>query len=138
LPTDQPTDMPYKIIIIDDDPVTLTMLSKLLTAADVQVLSARDGRDGLDLAMKERPNLVICDLLIPHIDGLDLCRTIKAEPSLFLTKVILMSAVYKGFHHKSDIYDSGADDFITKPLDTKLLKEKIAQFIKWSGAALDS
>lgn len=121
--------MAYTILIIDDDPVTLTMLSKLLGAADVEILTSRDGREGLELAMARRPDLVISDLLIPHIDGLDLCRTIKAEPSLFGTRVMLMSAVYKGFEHRSDIWDSGADDFITKPLDPKLLKEKVAELL---------
>ncbi len=118
-----------KILIIEDDPVTLTMLAKLLAANDRQILTSRDGRDGLDQIFKEKPDLVICDLLIPHVDGLDLCRTIKADEALHFTRVILMSAVYKGFQHKSDIWESGADDFITKPIDTKLLKEKVAEYL---------
>lgn len=121
--------MQPKILIIDDDPVTLTMLSKSLAGEGFEILTSRDGQEGLDLVYRERPVLVICDLLIPHIDGLDLSRTIKADEDLHFTRVILMSAVYKGMQHKSDIWESGADDFVTKPLDIGLLKEKIARLL---------
>jgi DNA-binding response OmpR family regulator len=121
--------MTRKILIVDDDPITLTMLSKSLVGDDVEVFTSRDGQEALDLVWKERPILVISDLLIPHLDGLDLSRTIKADEELHFTRVILMSAVYKGIQHKTDIWESGADDFITKPIDIQLLKEKIARLL---------
>ena len=127
-----------KIVVIDDDPVTLTMLTKLLAQEDVQVFSSPDGLKGWELIQRERPDLVISDLLVPHVDGLELSRRIKNHPALESTQIILMSAVYKGFYHRSDIQASGAGDFIAKPIDTKILREKINRLWNKEKAPGDS
>ncbi len=116
-----------KIVVIDDDPITVTMLTKLLAQKDVQVFSSPDGLKGWELIQQERPDLIISDLLVPHIDGLELAKMIKNHPALGSTKIVLMSAVYKGFYHRDDIQASGANDFISKPIDTKILREKISR-----------
>ena len=88
--------MKGKILIIDDDRVTLTMLEMILSRHGYQVLSAKDGAEGLEVASKEKPDVVISDMLIPKIHGLDICNKIKQNPQLKDTKIILMTAVYKG------------------------------------------
>jgi len=128
----------HKIVVIDDDPITLTMLTKLLTQEDVQVYSSPDGLKGWELIQRERPDLVISDLLVPHIDGLELSRRIKNHPALGSANIILMSAVYKGFYHRDDIQASGAGDFIAKPIDTKILREKINRLWNKEKAPADS
>jgi DNA-binding response OmpR family regulator len=122
-----------KIVLVDDDRVTLALLTKTLQGADVQVLSATDGLSGLSLISLERPEVVILDVLIPQIDGFELCRRIRDNPDLGRTKVIVMSAVYKGAYFKRDIRDSGADAFLAKPIDVRDLKAKVDGFLKPGG-----
>jgi len=118
-----------KIVVLDDDRVTLRMLEEVLSQENVQIFTARDGEEGYKLILKEMPDIVISDLLMPKVDGFDLCRKIKKEPQLANTKIIIMSAVYKGYYHKNEIRESGADDFVLKPIDTDDLKNKVAKFL---------
>jgi DNA-binding response OmpR family regulator len=119
----------HKIVIIEDDPVTRTMLAKILSREDLKVLQASDGQEGWSLIQSEAPDLVITDMLISRIDGLELCRKIKEDRNLNLIKVILISAVYKGFRFKSDIRESKADDFIAKPIQADILREKVDRLL---------
>jgi DNA-binding response OmpR family regulator len=114
--------MAFKIVIIDDDRVTLRLLEKTLADEETEVLSAGDGGEGWKLIQEHRPALVISDMLIPKIHGIELVRLLKEDPVLSETKVILMSAVYKSLPFKKDIHESGADFFIEKPLDMEKLK----------------
>lgn len=113
--------MKRKILIVDDDRVTVTMLEMILSRQKYQVLSAQDGSQGFKLIKKERPDAVISDMLLPKIHGLELCKMIKQDPDLHQTKVILMTAVYKGTAFKFEAKDCGADSFIEKPIDTNEL-----------------
>jgi DNA-binding response OmpR family regulator len=122
-----------KIVIVEDDRVTVALLEKALSSADVQVLSAPNGLIGLNLVSHERPEVVIIDLLIPQIDGFELCRRIRNNPDLEETKIIIMSAVYKGVYFKRDISDSGADAFLVKPLNVQELRAKVESFLKKGG-----
>src|SRR4030042_5703875 len=84
-----------KIVLVEDDPVTLRLLEGILGQNDFLVRSARDGQAGLALVRKEKPDLVISDVVLPKLDGLGLCDQIKSDPELGRTKVILLTAVYK-------------------------------------------
>lgn len=106
---------------MDDDRVTVTMLEMILSRHKYQVLSARDGSRGFELTKEERPDVVISDMLLPKIHGLELCKMIKQEPDLNQTKVILMTAVYKGTAFKFEARECGADFFVEKPIDTNEL-----------------
>jgi len=121
--------MKTKILIIDDDRVTLTMLEMILSRHGYQVLSAKDGAEGLDLITKEKPDAVISDMLIPKIHGLELCTKIRQDPQLKDIKVILMTAVYKGAAFQFEAKDSGADHFIEKPIDTNELLDKLDKLL---------
>jgi DNA-binding response OmpR family regulator len=121
--------MKGKILLVDDDRVTLTMLEMILARHGHQVLSAEDGEKGFALACKVKPDMVISDMLLPKLHGLDLCNKIKQNPELKVTKVILMTAVYKGAAFQFEIRDCGADYFIKKPIDTNALLKKIDEMI---------
>jgi DNA-binding response OmpR family regulator len=117
--------MNKKIVIIDDDQITLKILKKLLSQDDFQVFCALDGKSGYELIQSEKPDIVISDLLLPKIHGLDLCQKIKEDPNLKRTKVILMTATYKTAAFKREIRESGAEEYIEKPIDTIELMKKI-------------
>ena len=113
--------MKRKILIVDDDRVTVTMLEMILSRQKYQVISAQDGSQGFELTKEQRPDAVISDMLIPKIHGLELCKMIKQDPDLNQTKVILMTAVYKGTAFKFEARECGADFFIEKPINTNEL-----------------
>lgn len=113
--------MAAHIAIIDDDRVTSSMLEKLFSEKGYKVIKAHDGEKGLKLVREERPRLVICDMLLPKIHGADLCRKIKDDPELKETRVVLITAVYKGATSRIDVKSYGADNYFEKPINTKEL-----------------
>lgn len=121
--------MKGKILIVDDDKVTLTMLEMILSRHGYTTLSAQDGAEGLEIAIKQKPDVVISDMLIPKLHGLDLCAKIRQDPQLKETGIILMTAVYKGAAFQFEAKESGADHFIEKPIDTNGLLSKLEELI---------
>jgi len=119
-----------KIVIIDDDRITLAVIEKALILDGFWIYSAKDGEEGLELVKREKPDILISDMLIPKIHGIDLCRKVKESQELKHTRVILMSAVYKNITYKDLIRESGADDFMEKPVDLNTLKDKINKLLK--------
>jgi len=105
------------------------MLKKFFSKQGFHVFSAGDGAQGYELAVKEKPDLVITDLLIPKIHGLDLCRKIKNDPQLGQIKVILLTAVYKKIPFRDDIEGCGAEDYLEKPVDLKHLKNRVDELL---------
>ncbi len=122
--------MSTKIVVVDDDRATLALLERSLIMRGFWVYSANDGEEGFDLINKEHPDLVISDMLMPKIHGVDLCKTIRSTPELEKTKVIMMTGVYKGRFGLEEAFDSGADYFITKPINMDNLLKKIFELLK--------
>jgi len=106
------------------------MLEMIFSRHNLKVLSASDGAEGLELAIKEKPDVIISDMLIPKVHGLDLCKKIKQDPGFSQTKVILMTAVYKSTTFKPQVKDAGADGFIEKPINTTDLMKLIDRFLE--------
>lgn len=117
--------MNTKIVLVDDDKVTLRFLEHFLTGNLFSVSIAHDGQSALDLVRNLKPDILISDLVLPRIDGLNLCRTVKEDPGLKQTKVILMSAVYMGSAIQPAAKECGADSYVIKPIKTTELLEKI-------------
>jgi CheY-like chemotaxis protein len=118
-----------KVLVIDDDKTTLTMLTMILTKANYLVLSALDGEEGLALVESELPDVVISDILIPKIDGIDICEKIKKNPDLSHIKVILMTAI-KNIMIQKEAKNCGADAFVEKPTDSRQLLTIIKDFFE--------
>jgi len=121
--------MSKKIVIVDDDKAALKLLKIFLEKHKFQVFYAEDGAKGYDLVKKEKQDILITDMLIPKIHGLDLCRKVKDDPELEEVKVILMSGLYGTPTFRDDIEGSNADDFIKKPVDLKYLKSLIDKLL---------
>ena len=117
--------MAAKILVIDDDRVTASLLEKLLRKEGYIVFTASDGVSGFELVKLHQPELVISDMLLPRLHGIDLCKKIKEDPALNKTKIILITAVYKGTATETDIKSWGADYYFEKPINTKSLLEWI-------------
>lgn len=121
--------MNKKIVIVDDDKAALKLLKIYLKKHKFHVFCAKDGTQGYELTKKEKPDILITDMLIPKIHGLDLSRKVKDDPELEEVKVILMSGLYEKPIFKDEIEGSNADDFIKKPVDLKYLMSLIEKLL---------
>jgi phosphoserine phosphatase RsbU/P len=113
-----------KILIIDDDPTTLVVLRKTLVEEGYEVATAMNGLEGLKYAQSFHPALIICDWIMPELDGLELCRQVKADPNLSTIFFILLTA-RGGVEDRVQGLDSGADDFLAKPVDLSELRARV-------------
>ncbi len=118
-----------KIVIIEDEPDILEVLSYNLRREGFEILAAGDGNQGLALVKREKPDLVLLDLMLPGIDGVEICTAIKKHPETHNTLIIMVTA--KG--EESDIVlglGVGADDYISKPFSPKELVARVKAVLR--------
>ena len=111
-----------KVLIIDDERELIKAMAIRLKASGFEVATADNGFDGIDAAKREKPDVIILDLIMPQFDGYETCKRLKDDPETKSIPVIVCTAVGQK-NVESDTKNVGADDFIAKPFDTvKLLK----------------
>jgi DNA-binding response OmpR family regulator len=113
-----------KVLVIEDDRSLAEVLSYNLKGAGYEVLVATDGQDGLLKAETKSPDLVVLDLMLPVVDGLDVCRRLRAQPATREIPIIMLTAKAE---ESDEIvgFSLGADDYVTKPFSVKVLLERI-------------
>ncbi len=121
--------MARKVMVIDDDSVNRKMIAGILEKNGFQVLTARDGQEGLKLIEKEKPDLVLADVLLPKLDGLELCQAVKSNPELSEIKVVLMTAVYKTAGMRAEALSQKADAYLEKPVSEHILLQTISSVL---------
>ncbi len=124
-----------KILVVDDEQDLVKLICYQLEKEGYKLLSAYNGEDALSLARKERPELVILDLMLPGIDGLEVCKKLKADQALSHTAIIMLTA--KG--EESDITTGlklGADDYMTKPFSPKELVARAQAVLRRAKSVL--
>jgi DNA-binding response OmpR family regulator len=113
-----------KVLVVEDDRSLAEVLRYNLEQAGYQVLVAHDGQDGIAQAQAKLPEIVVLDLMLPVIDGLDVCRRLRSDPQTKGAFVIMLTA--KAEETDAIIgFNLGADDYVTKPFSVKVLLEKI-------------
>jgi signal transduction histidine kinase len=118
-----------KILIVDDSAENLRLLQALLAAQGYEILLARSGEEALAAASTERPDAILLDVLMPGMDGLEVCRRLKADPELQVIPVILVTSNDRS----EDIIqglDSGADDYVTKPIHREILAARVRSMMR--------
>jgi two-component system, OmpR family, alkaline phosphatase synthesis response regulator PhoP len=116
-----------KILIIEDEPSILTLLSFNLEKSGYQVITAMDGKVGLEKAKKEQPDLIVLDLMLPGMDGIDICKSLRMDKNN--TPVLMLTA-------KDDVLDKilglelGADDYMTKPFSPREVVARIKAILR--------
>ncbi len=105
-----------KILVIDDDVTFRFYLSRALRSQDYEIILAENGEEGISKARSLSPAMVICDWMMPGIDGLEVCREIKSDPELLTTFFILLTAKGSVAADRIEGLENGADDFLTKPV----------------------
>lgn len=108
---------PAKILIIDDEPITRMILDGLLAHENIQLLYAENGQKGLTLAQQYLPDAVLLDLMMPDMDGYEVCRQIRSLPNLAEVPVIMITSLDNREARIAGL-EAGADDFLIKPFDS--------------------
>src|SRR6266513_1407452 len=115
-----------RVLIIEDDAENRRVMAALFTRDDWKVLEAKDGDAGLELALRNRPELILCDLLMPKSNGFQVCRTIREQ--LQPTKIIVVSGRDYGVD-KISALQAGADEYLLKPVTWELLSRTIDRLL---------
>lgn len=119
-----------KILIADDEPNVRKLVSHLL-AEDYIVIEATDGKEAVDAALKHKPNLILMDIMMPHVDGYTACYTIKSNPVTRAIPVVMLTGVGHELNRKLS-QQMGADAYVTKPFGLQELKDVIVQLLPTS------
>lgn len=117
-----------KLLVIDDSDQIRWFLKHVFNK-EYQILEARNGQDGINVALKEEPDLILCDVMMPVKDGYETCREIKNDPKMAQTPVVMLTAKVESEDVITGI-EAGADDYITKPFDVEILRSKINSLMK--------
>lgn len=118
-----------KILVVDDDPDIVEILRYNLSLAGYEVKSASNGKECIKKAKLFLPQIILLDVMMPEMDGIEACSLLQKIPSLVNTRVIFLSARNEEYTQLS-AFDAGADDYISKPVKPKILLKKITSIIK--------
>lgn len=121
--------MGKKILLVDDEPDALEIYSMRLEVSGYQVIKADDGEKALEMARSEKPDLIILDLMLPKVEGYDVCRTLKFDDQYKGIPIVILSALNQAAD-KSKALNAGADDFFSKPVDFGAFLKRIGDLIK--------
>lgn len=118
-----------RVLVIDDEVTQRLLVKEYLEEAGHVVRQSEDGKHGLKMAIKTKPDVILLDLLLPSIDGYSLCQSLKQAPETAETPVILITAA-----REPDVIErgfaAGADDFLTKPIDWPFLSDRIVNVVR--------
>ncbi|MGB0487193.1 MAG: response regulator transcription factor [Flavobacteriaceae bacterium] len=118
-----------KILVVDDDPDIVEILRYNLSLGGYDVKSAFNGKEAIKKAKIFLPEIILLDVMMPEMDGIEACSLIKEIPSLVNTRIIFLSARSEDYTQLS-AFDAGADDYISKPVKPKILLKKIESIFK--------
>jgi len=123
-----------KILVVDDDKKIVDLVTLYLKKDGYHVLAAYDGQQALELARRKQPDLVVLDLMLPQVDGMDVCRILRAESPL----PIIMLTGRSTDDDKLEGLDLGADDYVTKPFNPRELLARIRAVLRRTGGKEES
>jgi CheY-like chemotaxis protein len=118
-----------KVLLVEDNPLNLELATDLLEACGIQVISANTGEIAVKLAQEQNPDLILMDLSLPGMDGLQATAALKADPQTRAIPVVAVTAhAMKGDEQKA--LDAGCEGYITKPIDTRMFPTLVAQYLQ--------
>ncbi len=129
--------MDKKILVIEDDPATLRLVDYSLRHKGYQVLTASNGLEGMRKVHNEKPDLIILDVMLPGMDGFEICHRLRSEPDTSQLLILMFSA--KAQEIDKDIgLKVGADDYLTKPVDPGVLVSRVKSLLTRKAGARHS
>jgi two-component system alkaline phosphatase synthesis response regulator PhoP len=118
-----------KILLVDDDPDILEIVSYNLVQEGFEIFTASNGKEAILKAIKEVPDLIIMDVMMPEMDGMEACENIRRIPALNHVIITFLTARSEDYSQVAG-FDAGADDYITKPIKPKLLVSKVKALLR--------
>ena len=118
-----------KILLVDDEPDILEIVGYNLSNEGYQIITAENGNQAVKKAKKELPHLIILDVMMPEMDGMEACELIRKNPDLQNTLIVFLSARGEDYSQMAG-FDAGADDYITKPIKPKVLVSKVKALLR--------
>ncbi|MFH1387031.1 MAG: response regulator [bacterium] len=120
--------MAKKILVVDDEPELVVLTKARLEASGYEVITAADGEAGLKKAHEEKPDLIILDLMLPKMDGYQICRLLKFDANYSHIPIIMLTARLQDEDKKMGL-EVGANAFFTKPFDNQLILAKVKELL---------
>jgi putative two-component system response regulator len=124
--------MPGSILVVDDERANRVLLEEMLVACGYNVSAASDGQEALEEVARHHPDLVLLDIMMPRLDGLEVCRRLKSDPATRLTPVVLVSSM-ANLQDRLRGIEAGADDFLNKPVEWSELRARVRSLMKLKG-----
>ncbi|MEL6484511.1 MAG: response regulator transcription factor [Bacteroidota bacterium] len=118
-----------RILLVDDEPDILEIVSYNLTSEGYEVFTAKNGAEGVAKAKKKHPHLIILDVMMPEMDGIEACEILRGTPGLENTIITFLTARGEDYSQVAG-FDAGADDYITKPIKPKVLVSKVKALLR--------
>jgi two-component system alkaline phosphatase synthesis response regulator PhoP len=118
-----------KILLVDDEPDVLEIIRYNLEQEGYNVKTASDGQQALVKAKKHQPQLIIMDVMMPHIDGIEACEQLRKDPMFNDTIIMFLTARGEDYSYVA-AFDAGADDYVTKPIKPKVLVSKVKALLR--------
>ena len=118
-----------KILCVDDEPDILEILKYNLSNEGYNVSTAADGKSAIEIAYNISPNLIIMDVMMPNMDGIEACEKLRSDAKFNDTIIMFLTARGEDYSHVA-AYDAGADDYVTKPVKPKVLVSKVKGLLR--------
>jgi len=118
-----------KILLVDDEPDILEIVGYNLSSEGYEIFTAKNGLKAVKLAKKVKPHLIIMDVMMPEMDGIEACELLRKEPDLKETIITFLTARGEDYSQVAG-FDAGADDYITKPIKPKVLISKVKSLLR--------
>ncbi|MFN5370700.1 MAG: response regulator transcription factor [Bacteroidia bacterium] len=126
-----------KILLVDDEPDILEFISYNLNKEGFEVFTSNNGRDAIKIAIKEKPELIILDVMMPDLDGIETCRVIRETAELKEVLIAFLTARNEDYSQIAG-FDAGADDYINKPIKPRVLISRVKALLRRSGKSSES
>ncbi len=120
---------PAKILVVDDEAAIREYLQQVLGEWGYGVLTAPDGRAALPLAVQEQPDLILLDIMMPHLDGIETCRQLRERPTTRAIPVLILTS-YDTPERLDESVAAGADDFLSKPINVAELRLRVRAMLR--------
>lgn len=127
------SDHKGKILVVDDDPDIVEMLSYNLRKEGYEVQTAADGKNAIEVANGFKPELIILDVMMPEMDGIEACRELRTKPAMEQTVIAFLTARGEDYSQIAG-FEAGADDYISKPIKPRVLLSRVQALIRRSGS----
>ena len=126
-----------KILCVDDEPDILEILKYNLSNEGYKVSTAKDGKSAIEKAIIINPNLIIMDVMMPNMDGIEACEKLRSDEKFNDTIIMFLTARGEDYSHVA-AYEAGADDYVTKPVKPKVLISKVKGLLRRSNKNIQS